>query len=43
MNVYGMGVDTILLCYLADLELYKKEGGAKSVPPALKEFVDAYR
>lgn len=42
MNVYGMGVDTILLCYMADVELFKHEGGAKSIPPALKEFLDNY-
>lgn len=32
MNVYGIGIDTILLCYLIDEEIYKEEGGAKSIP-----------
>jgi len=43
MNVYGMGVDTILLCYIADSELYRHEGGAKSIPPSLKEFLAEYK
>lgn len=42
MSVYGMGVDTILMCYMADMELFKLEGGARSVPPALKEFLETY-
>lgn len=32
MNVYGMGIDTILLCYMADKELFTN---AKSVPISL--------
>lgn len=40
MNIYGMATDTILLCYLADVELFHHQGGAQSVPPALKEFLD---
>jgi len=43
MNVYGMAVDSILLCYLVDTELYKHEGGAKSIPPSLKEFLSEYK
>lgn len=35
MNVYGMSIDTILLCYLADKDLFKE---AKSVPATLKDF-----
>ena len=35
MNVYGMAVDSILLCYIADTELHRSEGGAKSIPPSL--------
>lgn len=27
MNIYGMGVDTIIMCYLVDHELHKHEGG----------------
>ncbi|KAM3144620.1 hypothetical protein pb186bvf_003227 [Paramecium bursaria] len=42
MNIYGMATDTILLCYLADVELFHNQGGAQSVPPALKEFLDTY-
>lgn len=36
MNIYGMGVDTLLLCYLVDYEMHKNEGGAKSVPNGFK-------
>lgn len=43
MNVYGMAVDSILLCYIADSELNSKSGGAKSIPPSLKEFLDEYK
>jgi solute carrier family 44 (choline transporter-like protein), member 2/4/5 len=42
MNVYGMAVDAILLCYIADSELHRHEGGAKSVPESLKEFLVEY-
>lgn len=38
MNLYGMGVDTLLLCYLVDSEVNRNEGGAKSVPRQLKEY-----
>ncbi|CAD8074823.1 unnamed protein product [Paramecium primaurelia] len=40
MNVYGMGIDTILLCYMADRELFST---AKSVPQSLQEFLDKYQ
>jgi len=43
MNVYGMAVDTILICYIVDYELFKHEGGAKSIPPSLKEFLSEYK
>lgn len=36
MNVYGMGVDAILMCFLVDYELHRNEGGAKSIPSTLK-------
>jgi len=42
MNIYGMGTDSILLCYLADYELHQNEGGAKSIPATLKEFLHEY-
>lgn len=42
MNIYGMGVDTLLLCYLVDFEMHKNEGGAKSVPRGFKEYVSEY-
>ena len=42
MNLYGMGVDTLLMCYLVDYELHKNEGGPKSAPPSLKEYVSEY-
>jgi len=35
MNVYGMAVDSILMCYIIDNELNRNQGGAKSVPPSL--------
>lgn len=43
MNVYGMAVDAILLCYIIDSELHRNEGGAKSVPSSLKEFLHEYK
>jgi hypothetical protein len=43
MNVYGMAVDSILLCYIADSELHRHEGGAKSVPSSLQEFLGEYK
>lgn len=42
MNLYGMGVDTLLMCYLVDYELNKNEGGLKSCPAALKEYASEY-
>ncbi|CAD8090823.1 unnamed protein product [Paramecium sonneborni] len=38
MNLYGMGVDTLLICYIVDTEMNKNEGGAKSVPNSLKQY-----
>jgi len=43
MNLYGIGTDSILLCYLADYELNKNQGGAKSMPVTLKEFLHEYQ
>lgn len=43
MNVYGMAVDSILMCYIVDSELNRSNGGAKSVPPSLKEFLNEYK
>ncbi|CAD8075354.1 unnamed protein product [Paramecium sonneborni] len=40
MNVYGMGIDTILLCYMADKELFST---AKSVPVSLQDFLHKYQ
>lgn len=42
MDLFGMGSDAILMCYLADYELYKAEGGPKSMPNSLKEFLEEY-
>lgn len=42
MNVYGIAIDTILLCYLIDEEVYKSEGGAKLVPESLATFLNEY-
>lgn len=38
MNLYGMGVDTLLMCLLVDSEVNKNEGGPKSVPRSLKNY-----
>ena len=43
MNVYGMAIDTILLCYIVDMELNRNKGGAQSIPPSLREFIEEYK
>lgn len=43
MNVYGMAIDAILMCYIVDSELNRSQGGAKSVPPSLQEFLNEYK
>ena len=35
MNLYGISGDAIVLCYLVDEELHRKEGGAQMVPESL--------
>lgn len=42
MNIYGMGVDTLLMCYIVDYEVNRSEGGPKSVPNTFKEYVSEY-
>ncbi|KAF4670059.1 hypothetical protein FOZ61_001888, partial [Perkinsus olseni] len=39
-NVFGLAVDSMLQCFVADEELNKSCGGAQSTPPLLKNFLD---
>lgn len=39
LNVYSMGADTILQCFLLDEELNRGAGGANARPPAMKGLV----
>ncbi|EER06786.1 ctl transporter, putative [Perkinsus marinus ATCC 50983] len=39
-NVFGLAVDSMLQCFVADEELNKASGGAQCTPPLLKKFLD---
>lgn len=38
MDVFGIGSDTLLLCYCLERDIHK--GRAKSCPPKLQEILD---
>lgn len=41
MMVYGIGLDTILHCFITDEEIQKSNGGtsAKNTPQTLRDFI----
>ncbi|KAF4670391.1 hypothetical protein FOL47_002068 [Perkinsus chesapeaki] len=38
-NVFGLAVDSMLQCFVADEELNKSSGGAQCTPPLLRDFL----
>ncbi len=41
MMIYGLGLDTIMHCFITDEEIQKSNGGgsAKNTPSTLREFL----